>query len=127
MKISRKELSSLVGNLRDFLQTFHKASKCLQIPLPEPKIEIGSKISKDNLFPHYYKDIIEPPIGQIRLSFRFGNNNSCIFCIKKFELQGTQIIQREIVNLNHGELHHLHKNRYSVADKCDIIESNFDV
>ena len=69
-------------SLRDFLKTFDQASKCIQIPLPKSKVEIGSIKSKDNLFVHYYNDIIEHPNRPIRLSFRFGNNNSCVFSMK---------------------------------------------
>ena len=76
MNISKRELTCLVDNLSDFLKTFDQASKCIQICLPKPKVEIGSTKSKDNLFAHYYNDIIEHPNSQIRLSFRFGNNNS---------------------------------------------------
>ena len=36
----------MVGSLREFLKTFYKASNCLKIPLPKPKVEIGS--SKSN-------------------------------------------------------------------------------
>ena len=84
MNISKRELTCLVDNLRDFLKTCDQASKCIQIPLPKPKVEIGSTKSKDNLFAHHNSDIIEHPNGQIRLSFRFGNNNSCVFSLKKF-------------------------------------------
>ena len=76
---------------------------------------------------HYYNDIIEHPNRQIRLSFRFGNNNSCVFSIKKFELHGNQFFLSEIVNLNYRKIHHLYKNRYYVANKCEIIESNYNV
>ena len=127
MNISKRELTCLVDNLRDFLKTFDQASKCIQIPLPKPNVEIGSAKSKDNLFVHHYNDIIEHPNRQIRLSFRFGNNNSCVFSLKKFELHGNQFILTEIVNLNHREIHHLYKNRYYVANKCEIIESNYNV
>ena len=125
--ISKRELTCLIDNLREFLKTFDQASKCIQIPLPKPKVEIGSTKSKDNLFVHHYNDIIEHPNRQIRLSFRFGNNNSCVFSLKKFELHGNQYILTEIVNLNHREIHHLYKNRYYVANKCEIIESNYNV
>ena len=37
---------------------------------------------KKNLFAHYYNDIPEHPNRQVRLSFRFGNNNSCVFSLK---------------------------------------------
>ena len=114
INICKRELNSLVDSLRDFLKTFDHACKCTQRPLPEPKIEIGSTKSNNNLFPHYYNDIIEHPNRQIRLSFRYGNNISCVFSIKKFELQGNQFVLTEIVNVNHRGTHHLHKNRYYV-------------
>ena len=112
VNISKRDFTSLVDNLRDFLKTLDHATKCTQIPLPKPKNEIGSEKLKNNLFAHYYNDIIEHPNRQIRLSFRFVNNNFCVFSIKKFELYGNQSILREIVNLHHREIHHLHKNRY---------------
>ena len=127
VNISKRELTCFVDNSRDFLKTFDQASRCIQIPLPKPKVEIGSTKSKDNLFVHHYNDIIEHPDRQIRLSFRFGNNNSCVFSLKKFELHGNHVILTEIVNLNHLEIHHLYKNRYYVANKCEIIESNYNV
>ena len=123
MNISKREFTYLVHNLRDFLKTFDQSSKCIQIPLPKPKIEIGSTKSKDNLFAHHYNDIIEHPNRQIGLSFRFGNNNSCVFSLKTFELSGNQFILTEIVNFNHREIHHLYKNRCYV----EKIESNYNV
>ena len=90
VNISKRELTCLVDNLRKFLKIFDQASKCMQIPLPKPKIEIGFTKSKDNLFAHYYNDVIEHPNRQIRLSFQFGNNNSCVFSLKKFEKHGNQ-------------------------------------
>ena len=127
MNISKRELTCLVNKLRDFLKLFDQADKSIQISLPKPKFEIGSTTSKDNLFAHYYNDIIEHPNGQIRLSFRFGHNNSCVFSFRKFELHGNQFILTEIANLNHREIKHLYKNRYYVANKCEIIESNYNV
>ena len=127
VNISKRELTCLVDNLRDFLKTFDQASRCIQIPLPKPKVDIGSTKSKDYLFAHYYNDIIEHRNRQFRLSFRFGNNNSCLFSLKKFELHGHQFFLTEIVNLNHRAFHHLYKNRYYVANKCEIIESNYNV
>ena len=127
VNISKRELTCLVDNLRVFLKTLDQASKCIQIPLPKPKVEIWSTKSKDNLFAHHYNDIIEHPYRQIRLSFLFGNNNSCVFSLKKFELHGNQFILTEIVNLNYREIHHLYKNRYYVANKCEIIESSYNV
>ena len=127
VNISKKELTCFVDNLRVFLETFDQGNRCIQIRLPKPKVKIGSTKSKDNLFAHYSDDIIEHPNRQIRSSFRFGNNNSCVFSLKKFELHGNQFILTEIINLNHREFHHLYKNRYYVASKCEIIESNYNV
>ena len=42
VNISRRELTCLVDKLRDFLKPFDQASKCIQIPLPKTKVEIGS-------------------------------------------------------------------------------------
>ena len=61
VNISKRELTCLVDSLRDFLKTFDQASKCIQIPLLKPKVEIGSTKSKDNLLAHYYYDIIQHP------------------------------------------------------------------
>ena len=124
LNISKRQLITLVESLSDFLKTFDHARRCIQIHLPKPKVEVVSTKSKDNLFAHYYNDIIEHPNRQIRLSFHFGNNNSCVFFTKKFELHGNQFILTEIVNLNQRAIHHLYKNRYYVANKCEIIESH---
>ena len=79
VNISKRELTGLVDSLHEFLKTFDQASKCIQIPLPKPKVEIGSTKSKDNLFAHYYNATIQHPNRQSRSSFRFRNNNSCVF------------------------------------------------
>ena len=113
--ISKRELTSLVESLGDFLKTFDHASKCIQIAPRKPNVEIGATKSKDNLFAHHYMDIIENLNRQLRLLFRFGNNNSCLFPIKKIELPGSHYILTDFVNLNHREIHHLYKNRYYVA------------
>ena len=87
-------------------------NKCIQTPLPKPKLEVGYTKSKNHLFVHLYRDVIEHPKRQICLWFRFGNNISCVFSIKKIELHGNQFILTEIVNLNNREIQPLHKNRY---------------
>ena len=53
VNVSKIVLTCLVNNLRDFLKTYDHDSKCIQNPLPKPKVEIGSTKSKDNLFAHY--------------------------------------------------------------------------
>ena len=99
MSFSKRKLASLVDSLRDFLKTFDHASKCTQIPLPKLKIELGSTKSKDNLFAHYYNDIIEHQNRQVRLSFRFGNNNSCVFPSKSLNYKAIILFLQKLSTL----------------------------
>ena len=127
VSISRKENESLLDSLGEFLKAFDQANKVSQIPLPKPKFEIGFTKTKDKLFSHYYKDIVEHLNRQIRLSFRFEINKSCVFSIKKFEQYGDRFLLTEVVNLSYRETKHLYKNRFFVAYKCDIFKSNYNV
>ena len=79
INISKRELISLVDSLRDLLKTSDHPSKCIQLPLPKPKVAIGSTKSKDNLFAHHYNDIIEHPNRQIRLFPIWKQQFLCIF------------------------------------------------
>ena len=127
VSISKKEIESLFDSLGEFLKAFDQANKVSQIPLPKPKFEIGFTKAKDELFSHCYKDIAKHFNRQIRLSFRFERNKTCIFSIRKFEHNGDQFILTEVVNRGYREIKHLQKNRFFVAYKCDIFESNHDV
>ena len=120
---SKKELTCLVDNLRDFLKTFDQAIKCIQIPLPKPKVEIGSTKSKNNLFTHHYNDIFEHPNRQIRLSFRIGNKNSCVLSLKSLNYRAINLFLRKLSTLPIVKF----KNRYYAANKNEIIESNYNV
>ena len=95
----------------DFLKPYKQASKTSQVPPPVPKIEIGCLLSKDNLFHHYYEDIREPSNDQLRLFFRFEQNNKCVFSIKTFYIRGDQLILAEILNKNHHQIYSLDKYR----------------
>ena len=110
--ISKKEIESLLDILGEFLKAFDQANKVSQIPLPKPKFEIGFTKAKDELFSHCYKDIVEHLNRQIRISFRFEKNKTCVFSIKKFEHYGDQFILTEVVNLGYHEIKHLYKNRF---------------
>ena len=46
VNISRRELTCLVDNLRDFLKTFEQASKCIEIPLANPKLRLDLQSQK---------------------------------------------------------------------------------
>ena len=133
VSISEKEIESLLDSVGDFLFTrqfgkaFDQANKVSQIPLPKPKFEIGFTKAKDELLSHCFKDIAEHLNRQIRISFRFEKNNTCVFSIKKLEHYGDHIILTEVVNLGYREIKHLYNNRFFVAFKCDIFQSDYDV
>ena len=111
----------------DFLTTYDKASEGLQLPLLKSKVDIGTTKSKDKFFAHYWKDMIEHPKRQYFLSLTFQNNHIRIFSFKKYELHANQFSLTEIVKLNHRENQHLFKYGNYVANKCEIIESIYDV
>ena len=48
MNISDRELTCLVDSLRVFFKTFDHASKCIQVPLPKPKVEMELQSQKIN-------------------------------------------------------------------------------
>ena len=110
VSFSQKEIESLLDSLGEFLKALDQANKVSQIQLPKPKFEIGFTKAKDELFSQCYKDIAEHLNRQIRISFRFEKNNTCVFSIKKFEQYGDQFILTEVVNLGYREIKHLYKN-----------------
>ena len=103
----KKQIESLLVSLGEYLKAFDKTNKVSESPLLEPKFEIEFTKAKDDLFSHCYKDIVEHLNRQIRLSFRFEKNETCVFSIKKFEHYGDQFILREIVNLGYREIKYL--------------------
>ena len=124
---SKKEFGSLLDSLGEFLEAFGQANKVSQISLSKPKFEIGITKAKNELFNHCYKDLVEHLNRQIRSSFQLEKNRSCVFPMKKCEQYGDQFILTEVVNLSYREIKHLYKNRFFVAYKCDIYESNCNV
>ena len=100
MNISKREFTSMV----DSLQTFDKASKSLQTPLPKPKIEIGSTKSKENLVPHYFNDSIEHPNKRIRLSVWFAINNFFVFSIKSLNYTVSVLFLEKLSTLTNAKV-----------------------
>ena len=115
-------------NLKEEVSTSSvQTNRVSQIPLPKSETEIGNTKAKDELFSHYYKDIVEHLNRQTRLSFRFEKNETRVYSIKKFEHYGDQLILTEVVNLGYRELKHLYRNRFFVAFKCDNFESIYEI
>ena len=112
VNVSKRELTCLVDSLRDSFKSFDQASKCKQIPLPKPKVEIGSTMSKDNFFAHYYNDIIEHPNRKFRLSLRFGMNNSWVF--------PTKCLNFTAINLFLQKLSTLIIAKFTISTRTDI-------
>ena len=128
MSVSLKEFTAILNSLRHFLKQFDKTVKFPALyPLPKPKQVIGFTLFKDELIKRYFQDIKEHCNRQIRLSFRFERNKVCCFSIKKFKIVGEQNVRTEIINLRQCEVHSLYKNRYYLASKCGIFDSNYDI
>ena len=49
------------------------------------------------------------------------------FFHQKFVLRGNQFILTEIVNFDNREIHQFYENGYYFANKCEKIDSNYDV
>ena len=120
-------MESLLDSLGEFLKAFDHTNTVSQIPSTKFKFEIGFTKAKDELFSHRYKDIVEHFNRQIRLPFRFEKRETCVFYIKTLNHYGDQIIFTEVVNQGYREIKHLYKNRFFVAHKCEIFESNYVV
>ena len=128
VSVSLKELAATLSTLRQFLKQYYKTVKFPALyPLPKPKQEIGFSLFKYELFAHYFQDIKDHCNRQIRLSFRFERNKECCFSIKKFQIVGEQNVLKEIINLRHCEVQSLYKNRYYIASKCGIFDSNYNI
>ena len=127
VNISKRELTSLVDSLRDSLKVFDHTSKCIQIPLPKPKADMDLKSQKTisllitvtisldiQIDTFVYRSELETTV------FAYCPSKSLHYLAVSFFLL-------EIVNLSIREILHLYKNRYCVANKCEIVESNYDV
>ena len=123
VRISKKEIEFLLDSLSEFLKVFDKANKVSQIPLAKSKFEIGFTKARDELFSHCYKDKVEHLNRQVRLSFRFEKNKTCVFSIKKFEQYGDQFILTEVVNLSYREIKHLYKNRFLLLTSVTFLRA----
>ena len=86
VNISKKEIESLLDSLGEFLKASDKANKVSQISLPKPNFEIGYTKAKHERFSHCYKDIVEHLNRQIRKSFRFEKNKTCVFSTKNLNI-----------------------------------------
>ena len=128
VSVSLEELAAILNTPRPFLKQYGKIVKFPALfPLHKPKQEIGFTLFKDELFSHHFQDIKEHCNRQIRLSFRFDRNKGCCFSIKTFQNVGEQNVLTEIINLRHCEVHRFYKNRYYIASKCGIFDSNYDI
>ena len=119
VSISKNEIESLLDSLCEFLKAFDQANKISQIVLPKPKFEIGFTKAKYEPFSHCYKNIVEHLSRQIRLSFRFEKNKTCVFSIIKFD----QFILTEVVNLGYREIKHLYKNRFLLLTSVTFLRA----
>ena len=85
-----KELLSHERTCIVFSKANEKDSKSSQMPLTRVEVARGSNLSKDNFFPHCYRNIREFSNGQICLCSSFEQNSEYAFCIKNVDLRSFQ-------------------------------------
>ena len=110
MKISKKELSSLVNSLREFLKIFDEASERTRIPVTIPKKNL---LSKDKRFSLLKTIKIQLNIQMSKI-VNFADSGPTILASvpsRIFELHGNPFKVTPIVNPNYRRTHHLDKNR----------------
>ena len=128
VSVSLKGLAAILNTLRQFLKQYNKTVNFPALyNLPKPKQEIGFTLFKVELFAHYFQYTKEHCKRRIRLSFRFERNKEGCFSIKKFKIVGEQNVLTEIINLRQFEVYSFYKNRYYIASKCGILDSNYDI
>ena len=127
MSIYRKQNVGLAVSFRVLLKAYEKAINAAQFPLPRPKIENGSTLSKENLFAYCCKDIGEHFSSQKGLIFLSEQNNKRVFFIMKFNFHERQLILAELLNINYHEIYSPHKNGYLIGYNCGLCESNYDI
>ena len=110
-----------------FSKLLIKVASAYRFPYRSPKLRLDLQNQKSISLLITITISLNMQIDKIVYPFDLEKNNSCIFSIKKFELHGNHFILTEIVRLDHREIHYLCKNRYYVANKCQIIESIYDV
>ena len=88
VRISKKEIESLLDSVGELLKAFDQANKVPQIPLLQLKFEMVFTKAEDELISQCYKDVVEHLNRQIRFSFRFVKNKTCDCSIKKFQHYG---------------------------------------
>ena len=78
----------------------------------ETKNEKWFQLSKNYTFVDCCRYIRDHSNSELRLSFRFEQNNKCIFSIKKFVISDKELIPAELPNINH---HKSYKKCYLVG------------
>ena len=129
LNIYKRELGSLVDSLRDFLTAFDKASKCYKIHYRNPKLRLDLPCQKTFSLLITITVSLNIQIDEFVYRSDLETRILAFFPLKRlnYTLERQSIYSYGNCQLNHGEIHHLYKNRYYVANKCEIIESNCNV
>ena len=104
VNISKRELTCLVDSLRDFLKTFDQASKCIQIPLPKPKVEIGSTKSKTISLLVTIRISLNIRIDKFVYRSDLKTNNSCNFPSKSLKYTAIKLFSQKVSTLTIAKL-----------------------
>ena len=112
MNISKRENTCLIDNLRDFLKIFDQASKCIQIPLPKPKVKVGSTKSTKNLVAHYYNEILNIQIDKFVYHSDMETTIPAYFPIKTLNYTAIKLFLQKLSTLTNV--------KFTISTRTDI-------
>ena len=121
--ISKTELTCLVDSLRDFLKNLIKLASAYRFPYRSPQLRMDLQSQKTiSLF---FTIAISLNIQKVEFLYRSNLERTIHAYFQSKSLNYTVInFFFQKLELNHREIHLFYKNRYYVANKCEIIECN---
>ena len=127
MLISKRELTSLVNSLLDFPQKlFITLASVYRFPYRSPKLRLDLQSQKTISLLNTITISLNIQIDKFVYRSVFETTILAYFRSKCLNYTAINLFLL-IVNLNRREIHHLYKNRFYAAIKCEINESNYDV
>ena len=112
MKSFKGELSSSLDSLRDFLETFDKTSKGLEIPLPKPQNESGYTKSKDISSLITIKIPSDIQLGNFFYRSKFKKKQFLLFSVKS--------LSYTVINSNLGKLSTLTILKFTTSTRTNF-------
>ena len=119
----QNKLAILLDLQLEFLTAYDQAGKSSEIPLPKPKIGIGSTLSKHNLFAHGYKDIRGHFNRQVLLSFPLKRTRSVFFTSSNSAFTVTNWLLQRLLTLTIAKLVVFRRTANLTISKMDFVKT----